>query len=526
MCILRLEKRLKMHTYPPIEEPSSLTGQKLFYRRADLGPDLRIKIATIALFFQIHGTITQLSRRYSVSRQFIYMLRRELRQRLAGLFEATAATQGAIQAKRSLLRAILHLRLVGKCSLHAISSLLESLGLGRASTAYISQKLEDIGGCLTNSLCYKGQVVFLCDEVFCPQPILLTIEPQSMAILRIDKVEHLDKHVWQDHWKGLERAGIESQGFVKDEGFAMAQAQKESYSEKPVQSDTFHAIAYKLGAWAVRLEKKAYGAIANEYKRQRVWQRAQKHNYATIQEQKRESYLEACQACQLALENYELFVFLYSHILEQLQLFDQKGQLRSSTQAQQEMELALQYMAQLNIKGLAPVVHAVQNRLQEGLLAFLDKAQLVLQHLKLSLPTDSLPFWCMAWQTNKNYLKAKSSKRRQRTRKQYLTLMELLQEEDPQNQDRFKELHQFVFAQLDSIVQSSALVETVNSIIRTYLELTRGQISQAFLNLIMFFHNHRRFERGKRKGKAPIELLSGQELDKDPIDLILQTVGL
>jgi hypothetical protein len=42
----------------------------------------------------------------------------------------------------------------------------------------------------------------------------------------------------------------------------------------------------------------------------------------------------------------------------------------------------------------------------------------------------------------------------------------------------------------------------------------------------MFFHNHRKFERGKRKGKAPIELLTGQKLEKGPIELMLQAAGL
>ncbi len=515
-----------MHPYPPLEEPSSLTGQNLFYRRVDLGAELRIKIATIALFFQIHGTITQLSRRHSVSRQFVYNLRTELRQRLAGLFEQQEAQQEASRAKRQLLRAILHLRLVGRCSLHAISGLISALGLGQASTAYISQELEAIGSGLGNTLAYEGQVVFLCDEIFCPNPILVTVEPQSMAILRIDKVAQLDKQAWQAHWQGLEQAGIESQGFVKDEGAAMAKAQRESYGQTPVQSDTFHAIAYKLGSWASRLEKQAYGAIAKEYKRQGVWQRAQKRNHAAIQEQKQESYLEACWACQLAVEQYELFVFLYGHILEQLQAFDKNGQPGSSTQAKQEVEVALQYMAQLNIKGLAQALNSIQNRLAEGLFAFLDKAQLVFQYLKARIPAHSLPFWCLAWQANKNYIKAKSKRRRQVAQKQYLCLIELLRQDCQQNNINFEPLRQLAFGQLDAIVQSSALVEAVNSIIRPYVSLTRQQISQPFLQLIMFFHNHRKFVRGKRKGKAPIEMLTGQKLESGPIDLMLQAAGL
>src|SRR6266446_4844361 len=48
----------------------------------------------------------------------------------------------------------------------------------------------------------------------------------------------------------------------------------------------------------------------------------------------------------------------------------------------------------------------------------------------------------------------------------------------------------------------------VNSFIRPYLNSCQGQITQETLNLIMFYHNHRRYKGGKRKGKAPIELLT------------------
>jgi len=515
-----------MHAYPLIEEPSSLTGQKTFYRRVDLAPGLRIKIATIALFFQIHGTITQLSRRHSVSRQFIYTLRKELGQRLEGLFEPSPAAKGAAQAKRQLLSAMLQLRLAGRCSLHAISGLLRDLGLGKASTAYISQGLESIGSRLGNTLSYEGQAVFLCDEVFCPEPVLVTVEPQSMAILRIEKAARLDKEAWQAHWQELERAGIQSAGFVNDEGSAMREAQKESYAQKNFQPDTFHAVAYRLGAIASRLETQAYSAIGKEYERHRVWQGAMRRNRAAVQGQKREAYLEACWACQLALDKYELFVFLYGHILEQLQAFSPQGRLRQRAQAEGEIQTALQYMRQLDIKGLGKVLDSIEKRLAEGLLSFLDNARSLVQNLRGKLPAYSLPFWCAAWQASKNLVKAKSKRRRQAAQKQFQWLAKLLQQDCQQNSLDFEALRQLVFGQLDAIVQSSALVEAVNSIIRPYVCLTRRQISQSFLQLVMFFHNHRKFVRGKRKGKAPIELLTGQKLDKGPIELLLQAAGL
>jgi len=88
--------------------------------------------------------------------------------------------------------------------------------------------------------------------------------------------------------------------------------------------------------------------------------------------------------------------------------------------------------------------------------------------------------------------------------------------------DQFDEPKALAFDKLDSIVKTSSLVEMVNSLIRPYLNSSKGQITQETLNLIMFYHNHRRYKGGKRQGKAPIELLTGEALQGDWVDLLIQ----
>ncbi len=81
-----------------------------------------------------------------------------------------------------------------------------------------------------------------------------------------------------------------------------------------------------------------------------------------------------------------------------------------------------------------------------------------------------------------------------------------------------------VYAELDRIVQSSALVECINSIIRPYLNNSKNQVTQEMLNLIMFYHNHRRYKAGWRKGKTPMELFIGEMQKKDWIELLFDVV--
>lgn len=54
--------------------------------------------------------------------------------------------------------------------------------------------------------------------------------------------------------------------------------------------------------------------------------------------------------------------------------------------------------------------------------------------------------------------------------------------------EQYNAMVDIVYSKLDGIVQSSALVETINSIVRSYLNTTRNHISQNLLTLIMFYH--------------------------------------
>jgi hypothetical protein len=62
----------------------------------------------------------------------------------------------------------------------------------------------------------------------------------------------------------------------------------------------------------------------------------------------------------------------------------------------------------------------------------------------------------------------------------------------------------------------------VNAFIRPSLNSCKGQVTQEALNLIMFYHNHHRYKGGKRQGKAPIELLTGQSLEAEWVELFIQ----
>jgi len=130
---------------------------------------------------------------------------------------------------------------------------------------------------------------------------------------------------------------------------------------------------------------------------------------------------------------------------------------------------------------------------------------------ELGFNDESITNLTLAWQWNKALIKAKKKERIKRAKAEYLFYMTYAKDT---LQDKFEDVRKAIFRELDHIIQASSMVENINSILRPYLNNAKNQISQKFLNLFMFYHNHRRYKDGKRKGKTPMEILTGKKQDK------------
>ena len=102
--------------------------QKIIFKsssshRKDLTTEIRIKIASIALFFCIHGTITKLSQRYNISRRFVYDLKESLN------FYCKIPENKIELSRQEVLEqsheVALLLRLEGNCSINSISTIMK-----------------------------------------------------------------------------------------------------------------------------------------------------------------------------------------------------------------------------------------------------------------------------------------------------------------------------------------------------------------------------------------------------------------
>jgi len=194
-----------------MSNPSAVLRGNKFVRRDDLTSSVRLYIAFMALTAKATGAwgkITELSRQFMISRTFVYMLASALHETSSVVF-GDNRSQPVVNA-RLPYQYIVSLRLEGKCSIEAISTIMKRFGIPNASVGSISQLLQHFGSLLSNTLTTgKGEVqlvVFLSDEIFAKNiPILVTVDPISSAILRIEladsrKVNERRSQLWQWLW--------------------------------------------------------------------------------------------------------------------------------------------------------------------------------------------------------------------------------------------------------------------------------------------------------------------------------------
>jgi len=504
----------------------SSTGQVNCHiiRRSDLSVFDRLQIvfeAYSAKVFGHWGTITALSRYFNISRTFIY-------NQLANFEKVVVQLMGPSMPpkhpdiKRNAVEVMAALRLEGKCSIGSIVAIMKRLGLQFSSQGTISNYLNILGSLVPNTLNVENErqpVVFLSDEIFSDrQPILITVDPISSAILKIELADKRRAKEWKKHWLCLENNGFDAIYLVTDEGTGLCAAYDEVFSGIMRQPDTFHAIAHRLGLWIERLEKTAYKTITEEYDREIKIGSARTDKVIV---KRTKQYELSRENAQKAVDVYDSFTYLYHCIITELKPFHSNGILRDRKQAEDNIYAGLELVKALGNKKINKTVEQII-RIIPTLLNYFDIACNVVAKLdKLPIDQNILSSLCLAWQWNKAKIKAKKAERRNRcaNKEEFcLNFAEGYLQED------FEIIKERVYTELDTIVQSSALVECINSIIRPYLNNSKGQVNQEALNLMMFYHNNRRYTAGKRVNKTPVEILTGEPQTKDWFKLLLELV--
>jgi len=488
-----------------------------FVRRLDLDPQTRIHIVMLAWLNQgVYGKMTQIAQYYRISRTFLYQL----------LFAATLHLETLFRDEHRLLQKdqwhveplILLLRLEGKCSIPSISSILKYLGHQPNSVGSLSECFQSYGRALPSTLSMVSQTVvfYLSDEIFASHvPLLVTIDAQSTTILNIELASDRSAETWRAHFEKLDEHLFHSIGMASDRGLGLVAGYRAACQEALWVCDYFHEFQ-DLFNILHQLERKAYAAISKEDEAAKKFDHAKSESNLS---KRLHQYEQAYQAGEQAMAIYDQLAILLYLLRETLQLYSPQGRLRTVEGVRSELTLLVRMIEEIDCTAITKVLTPIKAHIDDLLVPF-EQGEAIYAQLLEVVPHNALDALVLAW--HHDHLcyqsQAKHKHYHQRERDEWLAFAAGLLDE------AFEPLKTLVFEKIDSIIRASSLVEMVNSLLRPYLNSCKGHITQEALNLIMFYHNHRRYKNGKRKGKAPIELLTGETLESDWVELLRQQV--
>jgi hypothetical protein len=489
-----------------------------FTRRPDLDPQTRIHIVMLAWLHQgVYGKMTQIANSYRISRTFLYQLLLAANLQLAVLLsDEKLLGQKDHQHFEHLL---LLLRLEGNCSLLRISAILQALHYHPHSVGFLSQFFHSAGQRLPSTLVMpsKKVVFYLSDEIFAiHMPILLTIDAQSTTILKIELASDRSAETWREHFAALEQHHFVSLGMASDRGLGLVAGYQAACDLPLWVADYFHEFR-DLFEVLHQLERKAYAAIAKEDDAARKFAGAKSE---TNLAQRLQQYDTAQHACEQAIALYDHLAMLLHLLREALHLCSPHGRLRTQENVRSELLLLFDMLQELDCATITHTLTPIRKHIDDIVVPF-KHAETIATELRGVVPHEALDFLVLAWHHEHLSYQSGSKPKRysQKERDFWLAGAEGLLG------DEFDPLKALVFDKLDTIVRASSLVEMVNSLIRPYLNSCKGQLSQETLNLIMFYHNHRRYKSGKRQGKAPLELLTGKPLEAPWWELLRRQVN-
>ena len=445
-------------------------------------------------------TVSGLAARHGVSRKFVYQQTHKARAALADAFSPAMPDDEVLfelaVTKAWLRQVIVGLTLICRSSYRGVVEFLRDLLGVPVSVGCVHDVLQAAAreaSAINQGQDLSGIRVGLHDEIFQgATPVLAGVDAASTYCYLLAAEERRDADTWGVHLLDAAQQGLDPDYTIADAGQGLRAGQRTAWGDTPCHGDVFH-IQRQCDGLANTLSRLAQGATSQrktlQAKTGRAGQRDPDDELATQLALARQA---ETQAHELARDIRTLTQWLRHDVLAlagpdlstRRELFDfivEELAAREPGDAQR----------------IRPVRVALQNQ-RDALLAFagvLDgKLAAIAQTHAIAepfvreacalhrLPSTSSAYW-QGW----NRLRAAMG-------------------------GKFHVLFDAVSRAMAQTPRSSSLVENLNSRLRTYFTLRR-HLGGAYLDLLRFFLNHRRFlrsRRAERQGKSPRELMTGQ----------------
>ena len=445
-------------------------------------------------------TVSDLAARHGVSRKFVYQQTHKADAALADAFSpATPDNEVMFElavTKAWLRQVIVGLTLICRSSYRGVVEFLRDLLGLPVSVGCVHDVLQAAtreASAVNHDQDLSGIRVGLHDEIFQgATPVLAGVDAASTYCYLLAAEQRRDADTWGVHLLDAAEQGLRPDYTIADAGQGLRAGQRAAWGDTPCHGDVFH-IQRQCDRLANTLGRLAQGATSQrktlQAKTGRAGHRGPDVELATQLAHARQA---ETQAHVLARDIRTLTQWLRHDILA----------LAGPALATRQVlfDFVVEELAQRepgDAQRIRPVRVALQNQ-RDALLAFagvLDgKLAAIAQTHAIAesivheacllhcLPSTSSAYW-QGW----NRLRAQIG-------------------------GKFHALFDAVSRAMADTPRSSSLVENLNSRLRSYFTLRR-HLGGAYLDLLRFFLNHRRFmrsRRAERQGKSPRELMTGQ----------------
>ena len=239
----------------------------------------------------------------------------------------------------------------------------------------------------------KTVVFDLGDEIVALQaPILVTIEPHSTAILRIELATDRSASTWKAHFDTLQAPRFHSLGMASDRGVGLVAGYREAHPEALWVGEQFHAL-HDLFHLGPQWERKAYGAIAKEDDAARKLHHAKSEANLS---KRLIQYEQAQQVCEHAMARSDQLDTLLQLLQEALQLCPSQGKLRTKDGVYAELTRLFHLLKELAEAALNKILQPMQAHLDDIIVPY-QQAEMMYAQLLAQVPQQVLPALILAW---------------------------------------------------------------------------------------------------------------------------------
>ncbi len=497
------------------------------WKRPDLGLSDRLFIGGVMNLPQGKrewGMIQWLADVYQTSRPTLYAIGARTQAGLlpppghpteVGVIQPDMGEQDAAKkvtvTRNRMIRTILTLLFPGGVSERSAADCLEAAFDVSRSPAFISGLMHEAGqraGKILEGVDHSalGGVIQARDELFVGRsPILLMVEPRSLTITGLYATADREAETWGCVLLFTQDRRVQIKGLAEDNCIPYAASCRLAKMDAAIQKDVWHPLAdvRKVIKDVEREALRKLEAIENLEKRLRKhWDDADFDDLVQV-DQQMEDLLAQCSRLH----------FLRGCLWDAVELVDwRSGEIRNRAINQWLADETIKEMKQLSHARIQKLVKGLEDVLPE-MLTFLDSLPQPLANWQSRAAEHfQLPKWATYFQASVARLwRLEHAVRngQHQFRKAALEAEQWLAlwiETDPAIQALAEQL----LSLLEYTVRTSSAAETINSVLRPYLdhrrECTDLVSRQLFLNLFVLWFNLHSFERGPRKGKSPYEL--------------------